>query len=82
MSRNPQIVVDYKGVKKQFSGMFLLKMEVIAENCLEKNIKNALVTVPANLNDSQPQATKDAATIAGLNLLRILVDPTATAIAL
>ncbi|KAL1826240.1 hypothetical protein ACET3Z_004652 [Daucus carota] len=56
-------------------------MKDIAENYLGKNIKNAVVTVPAHFNDSQRQATKDAAMIAGLNVLRILVEPTAAAVA-
>ncbi|KAL8122517.1 hypothetical protein AgCh_019018 [Apium graveolens] len=82
----PKIVVTYKGVEKQFSpeeisSMVLTKMKNIAEEYLGMKIKNAVVTVPAHFNDSQRQATKDAATIAGLNVLRILVEPTAAAVA-
>ncbi|XP_074356787.1 heat shock 70 kDa protein 18-like [Apium graveolens] len=84
--KKPKIVVDYKGVEKQFSpeelsAMVLTKMKEIAEDYLGSKIKNAVVTVPAHFNDSQRQATKDAATIAGLNVLRILVEPTAAAVA-
>ncbi|KAL1808073.1 hypothetical protein ACET3Z_025063 [Daucus carota] len=56
-------------------------MKDIAEGYLGKEVKDAVVTVPAHFNDSQRQATKDAATIAGLNVLRILVEPTAAAVA-
>ncbi|KAL8087704.1 hypothetical protein AgCh_037743 [Apium graveolens] len=85
-AQKPKIVVNYKGEEKQFfpeelSSMVLFKMKEIAENYLWKNIKKAVVTVPAHFNDSQRQATKDAATIAGLNVLRILVEPTAAAVA-
>ena len=61
--------------------MVLIKMKDIAEGYLGKEVKDAVVTVPAHFNDSQRQATKDAATIAGLNVLRILVEPTAAAVA-
>ncbi|KAL1820980.1 hypothetical protein ACET3Z_015849 [Daucus carota] len=61
--------------------MVLIKMKEIAENYVGKKIKDAVVTVPAHFNDSQRQATKDAGTIAGLNVLRILVEPTAAAVA-
>lgn len=61
--------------------MVLIKMKEIAEAYLSKPIKNAVVTVPAYFNDSQRQATKDAGTIAGLNVLRIINEPTAAAIA-
>ncbi|KAL8157567.1 heat shock cognate 70 kDa protein-like [Apium graveolens] len=82
----PKIVVSYKSVEKQFSpeelsSMVLLKMKEIAEDYLGKKVKNAVVTVPAHFNDSQRQATKDAATIAGLNVLQLLVEPTAAAVA-
>ncbi|KAL8157577.1 hypothetical protein AgCh_002331 [Apium graveolens] len=56
-------------------------MKEIAEDYLGKKVKNAVVTVPAHFNNSQRQATKDAATIAGLNVLRLLVEPTAAAVA-
>jgi len=82
----PSIVVNFKGEQKKFqaeeiSSMVLTKMRDIAETYLGKQIKNAVVTVPAYFNDSQRQATKDAGTIAGLNVLRIINEPTAAAIA-
>lgn len=82
----PLIEVEYKGEKKQFkaeeiSSMVLSKMREIAEAYLGKEVKNAVVTVPAYFNDSQRQATKDAGAIAGLNVLRIINEPTAAAIA-
>ncbi|KAM1470798.1 hypothetical protein ACFX1Q_041287 [Malus domestica] len=82
----PMIVVTYKGEEKQFtaeeiSSMVLFKMREIAEAYLSSSIKNAVVTVPAYFNDSQRQATKDAGVIAGLNVLRIMNEPTAAACA-
>uniref|UniRef100_A0A0E0A0A6 Uncharacterized protein n=1 Tax=Oryza glumipatula TaxID=40148 RepID=A0A0E0A0A6_9ORYZ len=82
----PMIVVQYKGEEKQFaaeeiSSMVLIKMREIAEAYLGSSIKNAVVTVPAYFNDSQRQATKDAGVIAGLNVMRIINEPTAAAIA-
>jgi len=82
----PIIVVDFHGETKEFgaeeiSSMVLVKMKEIAEAYLGKDIKNAVVTVPAYFNDSQRQATKDAAVIAGLNCMRIINEPTAAAIA-
>lgn len=82
----PKIQVDYKGETKTFfpeeiSSMVLLKMKETAEAYLGKTVSNAVVTVPAYFNDSQRQATKDAGTIAGLNVLRIINEPTAAAIA-
>ncbi|EME30936.1 Luminal-binding protein 5 [Galdieria sulphuraria] len=82
----PYIQVEIKGEKKQFapeeiSAMVLGKMKKIAEEFLGKEIKNAVVTVPAYFNDAQRQATKDAGTISGLNVLRIINEPTAAAIA-
>merc|ERR1712187_467610 len=56
-------------------------MKEVAEAFLDKEIKNAVVTVPAYFNDSQRQATKDAGSIAGINVLRIINEPTAAAIA-
>merc|ERR1712063_50062 len=82
----PIIEVEYKGESKQFkaeeiSSMVLSKMKEIAEAYLGKEVKNAVVTVPAYFNDSQRQATKDAGSIAGLNVMRIINEPTAAAIA-
>jgi L1 cell adhesion molecule like protein len=82
----PLIEVTYKGETKQFkaeeiSSMVLSKMKDIAEAYLGKEVKNAVITVPAYFNDSQRQATKDAGAIAGLNVLRIINEPTAAAIA-
>merc|ERR1719388_173696 len=66
---------------KETSSMVLVKMKEIAESYLGKTVKNAVVTVPAYFNDSQRQATKDAGAIAGLNVMRIINEPTAAAIA-
>eukprot|EP00634_Sargassococcus_sp_CCMP2135_P003277 CAMPEP_0198649966 /NCGR_PEP_ID=MMETSP1467-20131203/4643_1 /TAXON_ID=1462469 /ORGANISM="unid. sp., Strain CCMP2135" /LENGTH=662 /DNA_ID=CAMNT_0044385789 /DNA_START=56 /DNA_END=2044 /DNA_ORIENTATION=+ len=82
----PQITVVYRGEDKTFapeeiSSMVLIKMKEIAEAYLGKDVKNAVITVPAYFNDSQRQATKDAGSIAGLNVLRIINEPTAAAIA-
>ncbi|NP_001311758.1 heat shock 70 kDa protein [Capsicum annuum] len=82
----PMIVVQYKGEEKQFSpeeisSMALVKMKEVAESFLGSTVKNAVVTVPAYFNDSQRQATKDAGAISGLNVMRIINEPTAAAIA-
>ncbi len=82
----PYVQVEVKGTKKLFSpeeisAMILSKMKQIAESFLGKEVKNAVITVPAYFNDSQRQSTKDAGTIAGLNVLRIINEPTAAAIA-
>lgn len=82
----PLIEVDYKGESKRFpaeeiSSMVLTKMKETAEAYLGGEVKNAVITVPAYFNDSQRQATKDAGAIAGLNVLRIINEPTAAAIA-
>ncbi|KAH9715892.1 Heat shock 70 kDa protein 5 [Citrus sinensis] len=82
----PMIAVTYKGEEKRFSpeeisSMVLTKMKEIAEAYLGHAVKNAVVTVPAYFNDSQRQATKDAGAIAGLNVMRIINEPTAAAIA-
>ncbi|XP_043936508.1 heat shock cognate 71 kDa protein-like [Protopterus annectens] len=82
----PKVEVEYKGERKTFfaeeiSSMVLVKMKEIAEAYLGKTITNAVITVPAYFNDSQRQATKDAGTISGLNVLRIINEPTAAAIA-
>merc|ERR1712213_49721 len=82
----PKLTVEYKCEEKSFfpeeiSSMVLLKMKEIAEAYLGKDITDAVVTVPAYFNDSQRQATKDAGVICGLNVLRIINEPTAAAIA-
>ena len=82
----PQIEVDFKGEKQKFfaeeiSSMVLTKMKETAESYLGESITDAVITVPAYFNDSQRQATKDAGVIAGLNVLRIINEPTAAAIA-
>ncbi|KAJ0488217.1 putative Heat shock protein 70 family [Helianthus annuus] len=82
----PMIRVNYKGEEKEFapeeiSSMVLVKMRETAEAFLGQSIKNAVVTVPAYFNDSQRQATKDAGAISGLNVMRIINEPTAAAIA-
>jgi L1 cell adhesion molecule like protein len=82
----PLIDVKYKGEAKHFSAeeissMVLVKMKEVAEAYLGNSVKNAVITVPAYFNDSQRQATKDAGKIAGLNVLRIINEPTAAAIA-
>jgi len=82
----PMIEVQHKNETKRFSAeeissMVLLKMKETADAFLGENVKDAVVTVPAYFNDSQRQATKDAGTIAGLNVLRIINEPTAAAIA-
>ena len=61
--------------------MVLIKMKETAEAYLGKDVPNAVVTVPAYFNDAQRQATKDAGTISGLNVMRIINEPTAAAIA-
>merc|ERR1719217_788615 len=82
----PYIKVDVGGEKKEYapeeiSAMVLTKMKTIAENYLGAEVKNAVVTVPAYFNDAQRQATKDAGTISGMNVMRIINEPTAAAIA-
>ncbi|XP_058756826.1 heat shock 70 kDa protein 4-like [Vicia villosa] len=82
----PVIVVTSKGEEKKFfaeeiSSMVLTKMREIGEVFLESSVKNAVITVPAYFNDSQRRATKDAGVIAGLNVLRIINEPTAAALA-
>ncbi|XP_024171588.2 heat shock cognate 70 kDa protein [Rosa chinensis] len=82
----PMIVVNYKNVEKKFaaeeiSSMILVKMREIAEAYIGSTVNNAVVTVPAYFNDFQRQATKDAGVIAGMNIIRIINEPTAAAIA-
>ncbi|CAN6472175.1 unnamed protein product [Victoria cruziana] len=82
----PLIKVQFKGKEKllaaeEISSMVLMKMRETAEAYLGTTVKNAVITVPAYFNDSQRRATKDAGTIAGLNVLRITNEPTAAAIA-
>ena len=82
----PLIKVTYKEELKSFtpeeiSSMVLIKMKEIAESYIGKDVKNAVITVPAYFNDAQRQATKDAGAIAGMNVLRIINEPTAAAIA-
>ncbi|KAJ5833125.1 Heat shock 70 kDa protein [Penicillium riverlandense] len=82
----PVIEIEFKGEAKQFtpeevSSMVLTKMRETAEAYLGGTVNNAVITVPAYFNDSQRQATKDAGLIAGLNVLRIINEPTAAAIA-
>eukprot|EP00009_Paramoeba_aestuarina_P004679 CAMPEP_0201521046 /NCGR_PEP_ID=MMETSP0161_2-20130828/13923_1 /ASSEMBLY_ACC=CAM_ASM_000251 /TAXON_ID=180227 /ORGANISM="Neoparamoeba aestuarina, Strain SoJaBio B1-5/56/2" /LENGTH=670 /DNA_ID=CAMNT_0047919601 /DNA_START=40 /DNA_END=2052 /DNA_ORIENTATION=+ len=82
----PNVRVQVKGEDKVFapeeiSAMVLTKMKDIAESYVGKPVKAAVITVPAYFNDAQRQATKDAGAIAGLNVLRIINEPTAAAIA-
>ena len=86
MSDAGKIQVEHKGENKSFypemvSSMVLVKMKEIAEAYLGQEVSNAVITVPAYFNDSQRQATKDSGVIAGLNVLRIINEPTAAAIA-
>lgn len=82
----PLVEVSFMGETKRFhaeeiSSMVLLKMKETAESFLGQKVNDAVITVPAYFNDSQRQATKDAGSIAGLNVLRIINEPTAAAIA-
>ena len=82
----PEIEVEFKGEMKRLrpeevGAAVLQKMKAIAEGYLGTTVKDAVITVPAYFNDSQRQATKDAGLIAGLNVLRIINEPTAAAIA-
>ncbi len=70
-----------KFTPEEVSGMILRKMKEIAEAYLGEEVKHAVVTVPAYFNDAQRQATKDAGTIAGLKVERVINEPTAAAIA-
>lgn len=82
----PVIKVEYNGEEKGFSpeevsAMVLTKMKEIAETYLGQEVKSAVITCPAYFNDAQRQATKDSGAIAGLEVLRIINEPTAAAIA-
>lgn len=82
----PKIDVEFKGERKEFnaeeiSAMVLTKMKETAETYLGGEVKHAVITVPAYFNDTQRNATKDAGRIAGLNVLRVLNEPTAAALA-
>ena len=84
--KKPVIKANYKGEMKKFqpeeiSSMILSKMKEIAEAYIGETVSDAVITVPAYFNDSQRQATKDAGMISGLNVLRIINEPTAAAIA-
>lgn len=85
-NNKPAFEVQYRGETKQFfpeeiSSMVLGEMKRTAENYLGHEVTDAVITVPAYFNDAQRQATKDAGTIAGLNVLRIINEPTASSIA-
>ncbi|EAY89452.1 hypothetical protein OsI_10985 [Oryza sativa Indica Group] len=82
----PIIVVQYRGEEKEFSAeeisaMVLFKMKETAEAYLDKTVEKAVITVPVYFNDSQRQATMDAGAVAGLDVLRIINEPTAAAVA-
>jgi L1 cell adhesion molecule like protein len=82
----PKMKVEYLGEEKIFSpeeisSMILVHMKEIAESYLGEKVTSAVITVPAYFNDAQRQATKDAGAIAGLNVLRIINEPTAAALA-
>lgn len=83
---SPKLVAEFKGETKRFapqeiSSMVLSKMKEVAEVYLGGQVTDAVITVPAYFNDSQRQSTKDAGKIAGLNVLRIINEPTAAALA-
>ncbi len=85
-NNKPIVQVNFKGEEKKYhpeeiSSMVLIKMKEIAESYIGEEVSDAVITVPAYFNDSQRQATKDAGQIAGLNVLRIINEPTAAAIA-
>lgn len=85
-NNRPQICVDFKGEPKKYyaeeiSAMVLQKLKAMAESYLGCEINDAVITVPAYFNDNQRQATKDAGRIAGLNVLRLLAEPTSACIA-
>ena len=77
----PKVQVEYKGETKTYpeevSSMVLVKMREISDAFLGHKVNNAVITVPAYFNDSQRQATEDAGVIAGLNVFRVISEPTA-----
>lgn len=82
----PVVEVEVAGETRQFSpeeisAMILGKMKNVAESYLGQKVRHAVVTVPAYFNDKQRQATKDAGIIAGLNVVRVVNEPTAAALA-
>ena len=82
--KNDEAAVEVRGrdyTPAEISAMILQKMKKTAEDYLGEEVKDAVVTVPAYFNDSQRQATKDAGRIAGLNVLRIINEPTAASLA-
>ncbi|GJT58280.1 putative heat shock protein 70 family protein [Tanacetum coccineum] len=86
LANTPKIVVSYKGQKMEFlaeeiSSVILGKMKESAKAYLGKSVNDVVITVPAYFNDSQRQATKAAGTIAGLNIIRMINEPTAAAVA-
>ncbi|GJY67365.1 heat shock cognate 70 kDa protein [Tanacetum coccineum] len=86
LEENPKIVVDFKGEVKKFSpeelsAMVLKKIKSFAEEFLGTKVTDAVITVPAHFNNKQREATKEAGTIAGLNVMRLINEPTAAAIA-
>lgn len=85
-NNKPKIKVEYRGEEKIFtpeeiSAMILTKMKEVAESYLGQTVTDAVISVPAYFNDAQRQSTKDAGTIAGLNVLRIINEPTCAALA-
>jgi L1 cell adhesion molecule like protein len=85
-SGKPEIVANFKGQQERFSpeaisAMVLQKMKETAEAFLGETVTDAVITVPAYFNDTQRNATKDAGRIAGLNVARIINEPTAAAMA-
>lgn len=85
-NNKPVVEASYRGEKKTYrpeeiSSMVLTKMKEVAESYIGESVTDAVITVPAYFNDSQRQSTKDAGAIAGLNVLRIINEPTAAAIA-
>ena len=86
LNDKPMIVVNYNNEEKHFgaeeiSSMVLVKMRETAEAYLGSTVEDVVITVPAYFNDSQRQSTRDAGVIAGLNVMRIINEPTAAAIA-